>query len=223
MTLPTESPPPDTTQEGWRSEARDVCAAMVRANGLNAPLASAVAYVTRALSELAQADARHVEDRKALNVAIAHLCEVLAFVSNVRSEDRCKAVDDAQEWYNSTRPKQQISWDTAPIFRVKMEQADLDGSFASDRVEAAESALVAMQRERDEVTRLLAEADAAHAGYSDLYAEQRTMVNRWREKALARHRSRHLPKPEVNEHGQVVNDPELHELHGIMKPRSRQP
>ena len=53
----------------------------------------------------------------------------------------------------------------------------------------------ALQVRVEELERMLAEADAAHAGYSVVYSEHRTLVNVWREEAIARYRARTTSAP----------------------------
>ena len=53
----------------------------------------------------------------------------------------------------------------------------------------------ALQARVEELERMLAEADAAHAGYSVVYSEHRTLVNVWREEAIARYRARPASAP----------------------------
>lgn len=92
------------------------------------------------------------------DAAISYLSEVLAFISNVRAEDRCEAVDEAQQWYNLARPGQQISFDVASIFRIKMECADLDGTFKSERLEQAEAQIAQLTAALEPLVELVMDA-----------------------------------------------------------------
>jgi hypothetical protein len=65
---------------------------------------------------------RATEAESKLELALSALADTLHFVADVHPDDRCLAIDKAQEFYNTERPCERIAPSEMATFRMVQQQ-----------------------------------------------------------------------------------------------------